>query len=357
MAIVPTLRMRPLFDFKAPCRVLVTGGAGFLGAALCEQLVARGALVHALDDLSAGRAERLSEGERLILHHLDVRCVEDVARVLFEAGPFDVVYHFAARVGVRSVLEDPEAARRMNEETTTGLLAALRLVPGPERPRLFAASSSEVYRDAEAPLDEGAPVRSVRGVGRWAYAASKLRGEQLLDGARALWPRGMGPVHLRFFNVVGPGQDSAAGFVLPRFVEAAHAGEALEVHGDGGSIRTFAHVDEVSLTLARLAGHPAVPEGPLNVGGAARASVLELARAVVAASAEPVGMTSVDPHLELGPRFEEVRVRLPALGRLEAMGCGVPSMELEGIVADMFERHAGARAVEDGRGACASRAS
>ena len=69
MAIVPTLHMRPLFDFKAPCRALVTGGAGFLGAALCEQLVARGALVHALDDLSAGRAERLSEGEGLRLHH------------------------------------------------------------------------------------------------------------------------------------------------------------------------------------------------------------------------------------------------------------------------------------------------
>ena len=357
LAIVPTLRMRPLFEFNAPSRALVTGGAGFIGAALCERLVAGGAEVHALDDLSAGWAGRLSEGDRLVLHSLDVGRTEDVARVLFEAGPFDVVYHLAARVGVRVVLEDPEAARRVNEDATAGLLAALQMLPRAERPRLFAASSSEVYRDAFAPLVEGAPVRSVRGVGRWAYAASKLRGEQFLDGARELWPRGAGPVHLRFFNVVGPGQDSAAGFVLPRFVEAARAGAALTVHGDGSSVRTFAHVDEVAETLARLACHPAVPEGPLNVGGVARASVLELARAVADASRESVEVRRVDPREELGPGFEDVRVRLPHLGRLGALGCGVPSMELGEIVADTYERHETSRAIDDGGAACASRAS
>jgi UDP-glucose 4-epimerase len=277
--------------------------------------------------------------------------------VLKECGPFDVVYHLAARVGVRAVLEDPEAARRVNEEATLGLLGALRMVPPGERPRLFAASSSEVYRDSSAVLAEGAAVRRVDGVGRWAYAASKLCGERLLDEARGLWPRGRGPVHLRFFNVVGPGQDSAAGFVLPRFVEAARAGRALTVYGDGSSVRTYAHVDEVVRTLARLGGHPAVPEGALNVGGVARASVLELARAVAAVSGGAGRLRRVDPRAELGSGFEEVRVRLPALGRLEALGCGVPSMELGAIVADTFERHVGRELDVAAEGSCASRAS
>ena len=155
----------------------------------------------------------------------------------------------------------------MNEDVVVGLIDALRLIPDEGRPRLLAASSSEVYADANVALEECSPLRSERGAGRWAYAASKVRAERLLDEARALWPRGAGPVHLRFFNVVGPGQDAGAGFVMPRFVEAAREGLPLHVYGDGGSTRTYAHVDEVADTLSRLASHPALPEGPLNVGG------------------------------------------------------------------------------------------
>jgi len=349
--------MRPLFEFSPPQLALVTGGAGFLGSALCARLLEAGAVVHVLDDLSAGLKERLPLNDRLVLHRLDVKSVEDVARVLFDLGPFEVAYHLAARVGVKAVMEDPEEARRVNEDSTQGLLSALRLLPQRERPRLFAASSSEVYSDSRASLVEEAALRSVHGVGRWAYAASKVRGERLLDQARELWPRGRGPVHMRFFNVVGPGQDASAGFVLPRFVEAARVGGALNVHGDGSSIRTYAHVDEVASTLARLAGHPAVPEGPLNIGGVARASVLELARAVQGAASLPVDLRRVDPRHELGDSFEDVRVRLPALGRLAALGCGVPSMGLREIVADTLRRHRPPFINVEGGTPCASRAS
>lgn len=349
--------MRPLFEFNAPTRALITGGAGFLGSALCARLLEAGAEVHALDDLSSGEASRLPVSERLTLHNVGVQSSEDVARILFDAGPFDVAFHLAAKVGVRAVLEDPEAARQTNEDATEGLIAALQLLPESERPRLFAASSSEVYSEGSGALCEEGAVRSVRGVGRWAYAASKVRCERLLDQARELWPRGLGPVHLRFFNVVGPGQDASAGFVLPRFVEAARAGSALKVYGDGRSVRTYAHVEEVAATLARLASHPAVPEGPLNVGGCARASVLELAEAVQAAAPLPVEISSVDPLRELGEAFEEVRVRTPALDRLAALGCGVPSMSLEAIVRDTIRRHVARDVQGEGGAACASRAS
>jgi len=164
-------------------------------------------------------------------------------------------------------------------------------------------------------------------------------------------------VHLRFFNVVGPGQDAARGFVLPRFVEAARARLPLQIYGDGRSLRTYAHVDEVAATLAGLASHPTVPEGPLNVGGRARASVLDLADAVAASSPVPVELELVDPTDELGERFEEVRARMPRLERLASLGCGVPSMSLREIVADTMARHAALPASGEGRAACASRAS
>ncbi len=347
----------PLFEPLTERRVLVTGGAGFVGSALCARMSAQGAELHVLDDLSSGHAERLKGLSGVTLHALDVSHSDGVARVLLNEGPFDALFHLAARVGVRTVLADPEDARRVNEDVVAGLIRALRLLPSSERPRLFAASSSEVYKDASASLEECSPLRSEGGVGRWAYAASKVRAERLLDDARELWPRGAGPVHLRFFNVVGPGQDADAGFVLPRFIEAAVKGQPLQIYGDGSAIRTYAHVDEVAETLSLLASHPALPEGPLNIGGAARASVLELADAVAEASGRGLELQLTDPREELGALFEEVSVRVPALERLAALGCGVPSMDLSGIVTDTFARHAELLDSAGGRGSCESRAS
>ena len=363
-AIVPSLRMRPISEPTAPLfepmaerRVLVTGGAGFVGAALCARMAMQGAELHVLDDLSSGHSERLENLPGVTLHAVDVSRTDRVARVLLDEGPFDVIFHLAARVGVRTVLADPEEARRVNEDVVKALIGALRLLPSAERPRLFAASSSEVYGDASSALEECSRLRSERGVGRWAYAASKVRAERLLDEARELWPRGAGPVHLRFFNVVGPGQDADAGFVLPRFVEAAMKGESLHVYGDGSAIRTYAHVDEVAETLSLLASHPALPEGPLNIGGVARASVLELANAVIEASGRELELKLIDPRDEIGELFEEVAVRVPALERLAVLGCGVPSMDLQGIVADTFARHAELLGSIYGRDSCESRPS
>jgi len=347
----------PLFEPLAKRRVLITGGAGFVGAALCARMSSQGAEVHVLDDLSSGQFGRIEGLPEVVFHSLDVSQADCVARVLVNEGPFDVLFHLAARVGVQAVLADPEQARKVNEDVVAGLIKALGLLPASERPRLFAASSSEVYQDNSAPLEECSRLRSEQGVGRWAYAASKVRSERLLDDARGLWPRGAGPVHMRFFNVVGPGQDASAGFVLPRFIEAAVSGQPLQIYGDGTAVRTYAHVDEVAEALSLLASHPALPEGPINIGGGARASVLELARAVVEVSGRELDLQFTDPREELGELFEEVDVRVPALERLAALGCGVPSMDLTGIVCDAFERHAERTFSTEGGGSCGSRAS
>jgi nucleoside-diphosphate-sugar epimerase len=195
-------------------------------------------------------------------------------------------------------------------------------------------------------LREDDALRSEEDGGRWAYAAAKVACERMIDAA------GMGSVHLRFFNVVGPGQDSAGGMVLPTFVEHALAGLPIPVHGDGRSVRTFAHVDEVARTLCELVERD-VPGGALNVGGRARASVMELAECVLALSGSRAGIVRVDPRRVVGPAFEDVAWREPDLSRLSGLGVYVPSLSLEAIVADTLERHERMRR----RGACVSRAS
>ncbi len=340
----PSTRTQPPAD-----AVWITGGAGFIGSALARALASKGRPVVVLDDESSGSFERLAgvAGVRR------VRVSSTIAPLAADVGH---VVHLAARVGVGPVVRDPEACRDHNVAATRALVAVLRGVPAEERPRLFAASSSEVYLPSSRPLRESDPLRSTTDRGRWAYAAAKVACERMLDDAR-LGRDGddeHAPVHLRFFNVVGPGQDSAHGMVLPTFVEHALAGLPIPVHGDGRSVRTFAHVDDVAETLCALVGHAHLPGGPLNIGGTARASVMEVAECVLALSQSRAGIVHVDPRRTVGPAFEDVAWREPELSRLASLGVPVPSRSLESIVGDMLARHAHLR---QRRGACVSRAS
>ena len=320
-----------------PPRALVTGAAGFIGAALCHELLGSGWRVSGLDDFSSGWRGRLCESAGFELIEAGVSEPGRLTRVLGE-GDFQVVVHLAARVGVRSVLRDPEGCRASNLRGVEELISAIASLPAVLRPRLLAASSSEVYRESERLLSEDAPTRPTDGAGRWAYAGSKLRGEELLDAAQ-LWPAECGAVHLRFFNVVGPGQDSDSGMVLPTFVECALEGRDLPVHGDGAQVRTFAHVDEVARVLRELVALPRLPGGALNIGGTARTSIEELAQLVRAEAKAAGSVRWTDPRDRCGANFEDVLHREPSLARLVSLGVRVPSMSLAQIVRDSLERH------------------
>lgn len=345
---------------RAPRRALVTGGAGFIGAALALQLVRSGWSVVTLDDLSAGDRARLApaEGAALTFLRADV-CDRALAADLVACEHFDTVFHLAGCVGVRRVLADPLACARSNRAGAESIAVALAALPPSRRPRAFFASTSEVYAERLGALREDDGLRAHAADGRFAYASSKLDGERSF--ARATADEGdRGAVLLRFFNVVGPGQDSASGMVLPRFVEQAARGEALTVYGDGEQVRTFAHVDDVAAVLARLAEHAHVPAGPLNVGGTARATLLELAHAVVRASGSTAGVRRVDPRVELGRGFADVRSREPDLTRLaRVLGAAseIPSRSLADIVADTWARHAAHTASRAETRTCASLAS
>lgn len=314
--------------------ILVTGGAGLIGAALCRTLQVRGARVLALDNLSAGDADRLPAEVELLVADAGDR---ETLKGLLEQ-PFDAVVHLAGRVGVRRVLQDPEGCREDTRALTRVLVDCLRRIPQERRPRLLAASTSEVYAPASAPLHEGAPLRSSAGQGRWAYSAARLELEASLAELATDDPE-FGPVALRFFNVTGPGQSAESGMVLPRFVEAAQRGEVLEVHGDGQQVRTFAHVEDVAEDLATLVLQRLPHVGPLNLGGGTRTTILDLAQAVVRCAGETgARIALVDPRQEL-PGFEDIRTRIPDLQTARHLGLLCQERSLEELVQDMLVRH------------------
>ncbi len=319
-------------------RILVAGGAGLIGSAVVRVLEARGIEFLALDR-RPGPAVRLAELADARVWRSEIE----------RFGRPDAILLLAGVVGVARVLADPEAARRGNAAPLQALLEALECETDDALPRIVFASSSEVYLPANRPLREGDPVRDVAAEGRWAYAAAKVAGERDLLAARA-WPEGQAPVLARFFNVVGPGQDSSQGMVLPNFIERASAGLPLLVHGDGEQVRTFAHVDEVARVLAEILIRDAFPGGPLNIGGAARSTVRDLASAV-ARAAGGGRIEHVDPCHAVHEAFEDVRWRVPDLTRLASLGLELPSMDLDGIVRDVLARH------ESATLACASPAS
>lgn len=318
-------------------RLLLTGAAGLVGSSLAARCLEAGWEVLGVDDLSGGWRERLPEHPRLDLVVDDAARPGLLADLIRRWRPAHLV-HLAARVGVRAVLADPEGCRAVNLRLSYAVGEAVAASPAGATPRVWAASSSEVYADSPEPLAEDAALRPTTGAGRWAYAASKRLGEECLDAALAGLP-GASPVHLRFFNVVGPGQDAESGMVLPTFVERALAGQPLPVHGSGEQLRTYAHVDEVARTLLELLERQEAPAGALNLGGQARATVLELAHCVQRLAPTAPALESIDPRLELGERFEEVPAREPDLGRLARLGVSLPSADLEAIVADALARH------------------
>ena len=365
--------------------VLVTGAAGLIGASVAKVLLEEGVRVTGLDDLSAGRRERLDplsspEGgsERGRSHADSFRFVEGdvrdrdlLLRTVLDSsmGPVTSVLHLAGRVGVRRVLQDPVACEEENLELGRSVAAVIRHARGQGRAlRVVAASTSEVYAESEEPLSEASTLRPLVAVGRWRYAASKRAAEEVLDHVVK------DAIHLRFFNVVGPGQDGGSGMVLPRFIEAAREGRPLRIHGAGSQIRTFAHVDAVARDVAALAAPEAFVNtkalegfhGALNVGGTARTSILglgdEVLRAVEAATGRPsAGYELVDPSVDVGGNFEDVRHRVPNLQRLLSLGLasrrlGSAPWSLEAMVRDAVERHgapsAVGAAVHPGTAAC-----
>ena len=255
----------------------MTGGAGFIGSHLTERLLSAGWEVFALDDLSTGNAANVDHLKDRRDYHLVVDSVLSPSTVNELVNKCDVVYHLAAAVGVRLIVEQPVRTMVTNVQGTENVLdQASRFGK-----RVLIASSSEVYGDhrEERPLSEND--RRIYGPTtekRWLYADSKAMDEHLAFSYHL--ERGLDVVVVRLFNTVGPRQSGQYGMVIPRFVGAALSGLPLEVHGDGTQTRSFCHVADTVRALKGLMDAETISGDVFNVGSTERVRIIDLAERI-----------------------------------------------------------------------------
>jgi UDP-glucose 4-epimerase len=315
-------------------RALVTGGAGFVGSHLSELLLADGWEVFALDDLSTGSAENVAHLRERRDFHLIVDSVLSPSVVSELVHRCDVVYHLAAAVGVRLIVEEPVRTLVTNVQGTETVLEYCNRFGK----RVLIASTSEVYGDhrEELPLEESA--RRIYGPTtqrRWAYADSKAMDEFLALAYHS--ERGLDCVIARLFNTVGPRQTGQYGMVVPRFVERALAGEPLELHGDGTQTRCFCHVSDTIRALKGLMEERSLSGEIYNVGSTNRISMGELAKRVLEQTGSSSEVVHV-PYAEVyGQGIEDMLHRIPSIERVGAAIGWTPTLGLDRILADVIE--------------------
>jgi UDP-glucose 4-epimerase len=306
-------------------RVLVTGGAGFIGSHLVDQLIARGDEVSVLDHLSTGRIEN-------IRHHLgrpgftlvnDTILNAEVVNRLAEGS--DLIFHLAAAVGVRYIVDDPLSAISANVEGTEIVLrAAFRFWR-----KVVIASSSEVYgKSTQVPLAEDDDrVLGPTTVSRWSYSSSKAIDEHF---AYAYAARGLPAVILRFFNVYGPRiHENGYGTVVARFIHQALNGRPLTVHGDGRQTRCFCYVDDTVRGIMRSAEVPEAEGQVFNIGNDREITVGDLAQ-LIARLADSASDVQLVPYQDYyGQRFEDTPRRVPDLGKASRLLGYAPEVSLE----------------------------
>jgi UDP-glucose 4-epimerase len=315
-------------------KVLITGGAGFIGSHVAEASLARGDEVYILDDVSTGTLENLRHlqecsaySERLFI---TVDSVLHYEKTLELVGICDVIIHLAAAVGVQYILDNPLTSILTNVRGTDVVLELCNKF----KKKVLIASTSEVYgRQTHAPLKEtDYCVYGPSTKFRWSYAASKLIDEFT---ALAYHRTTKLPVLIvRFFNTVGPRQTWRYGMVIPRFVKQALAHEPITVYGDGMQTRTFTHVQDVTAAVLKLIDTPEAMGEVVNIGGAEEVSILELAERVKS----KVGSTSeikLIPYSEVYPSdFEDMHRRVPSTAKLKSLIGYVPRMDLDKILDD-----------------------
>jgi len=306
-------------------RVLVTGGAGFIGSHLCDALVRRGDTVFVLDDLSTGRFENIEHLET-VTSIIDSTLNQEIVRELVR--DVDVVYHLAATVGVNLVVEQPIRTIVNNIRGTEVVLEeACRY-----RRKLLFTSTSEVYGKGTKEIFEEDDDRVIGPTHRhrWCYAASKAIDEFL---AFAYWREKRHPVVVaRLFNTVGPRQTGRYGMVIPRLAAQALAGAPLTVYGDGKQSRCFTYVGDVVPALTGLMESAAANGDVFNIGSDHPVTIEDLARRIIARAGSRSEIQYVPYTEAFGPGYEDMRHRAPCLKKIRAAIGYEPTTGLDAIL-------------------------
>jgi UDP-glucose 4-epimerase len=314
-------------------RALITGGAGFIGSHLAEALLNAGHEVDIIDNLSTGAIRNVGhlKSNPRFRYTIDTLTNEPLLAELIDRN--DVIFHFAAAVGVKLIVEEPVHTIETNVHGTEVVLKHANK----KRKKVVIASTSEVYgKSTDVPFREDADlVMGATVKHRWAYACSKAIDEFL---ALAYYKeRGLPVIIVRFFNTVGPRQTGQYGMVLPSFVQQALSGAPITVFGDGTQSRSFTYVGDVVECLLKLINEPKAIGQVFNIGNKEEVTILKLAEIVksLTGSASPIEFVPYDKAYEEG--FEDMPRRVPDLTKVSQLVGYEPKVQLNEIITKVID--------------------
>ena len=316
-------------------QALITGGAGFIGSHLAEALLERGDEVHIIDDLSTGNIRNLDHLRSNKRLHVTIDQVENVPVLAELVDRSDIVFHLAAAVGVRLVVESPVRTIETNLKTTELVLAQA----SKKQKKVFFASTSEVYgkREKQPCLEDDDLIIGSTQMGRWSYACSKAMDEFLaLAYAKE---RGLPVIVARFFNTVGPRQTGRYGMVVPNFVRQALSGENITVYGDGNQARCFGYVGDVVGAVMKLVDTPAAYGSVFNIGNETELTINELAERVIRLAGSSSKIQKIPYSEAYGDGFEDMRRRVPDLTKVRELIGYRPRISVDEIIEKVIAYH------------------
>ncbi len=312
-------------------KVLITGGAGFIGSHLADYFVLKGDDVTILDNLTTGTKENLrgaAKKAKMILG--DIRNHNLVEELVNEA---DLVLHMAAALGVDNIMSDTIESISTNIYGSEVVLQAASKF----RKRIFIASTSEIYgKNPKQPLSEeddrviGTPQNF-----RWSYSDSKAIEESI---ARVLFlEKELQVTTVRFFNTIGPRQTGKYGMVVPKFISAALGGKDIQIYGDGNQTRVFCHVNDAILGLISLLKNPKSVGEVYNIGGVGEISINDLAYKIIKLTKSNAKIIKI-PYTDAYPDgYEDMQRRVPNIAKLNFLTGWAPKFDLDGTILDILE--------------------
>jgi len=314
-------------------KALITGGAGFIGSHLAERLLQAGHEVGVIDNLSTGSIDNIAHLKRMPGFSYVIDTIDNEPLLAESIDGSEVVFHLAAAVGVKLIVERPVHTIETNVHGTEVVLKHANK----KKKLVVLASTSEVYgKSTDVPFREGAElVLGATVKHRWAYACSKLLDEFL---ALAYWKERKLPVVIaRLFNTVGPRQTGQYGMVLPTFVRQALGAQPITVFGDGSQSRSFTYVGDVVEALIALASEPRAVGEVFNIGNTSEVTIRALAERVksLASSDSVVQFVPYDQAYEAG--FEDMPRRVPDISKIKELIGFEPRLELDDIIRSVIE--------------------